>query len=234
MTVREFEEALDVSLLKHAGYETPKARFTARTVTVARGSLLDRKTAASIIHEFLLEVLGEKDNSDIGPALELKDIYDCRICAAHIAQVYCKGIMDCGGTGYFGLSDEVTETDASVYIERIFNTDKRSVVNVISGDGAEERIKAEKISEAECKTLLASDRYAGLIDVRSHAEYERGHFDNAINIPMDTIIKNPYGVSNDKDAKLILWCEGGARSETAARCLIEAGYKCVYIVSGNV
>ncbi|MBO4415955.1 MAG: rhodanese-like domain-containing protein [Lachnospiraceae bacterium] len=234
MTVSEFEDMLTMASCKYAGYEIKNAHFTARNVTAGRNFILDRKTAASIIHEFLLDILEETDNSDVGPALELADIYDCRVCTAHIAQVYCKGIMDSGGSGSFGLSEEVTETEAKTYMERIFETDKRITVKDISGDNTEEKNTIEKISVEKCRDILSADRSAILIDVRNHAEYENGHFDNAVNIPMDAVIKNPYGVSNNKDARLMLWCEGGSRSETAARCLIEAGYKHVFVVNGNV
>ncbi len=240
MTVAGFEDILTRSFRECTGYGIKNGHFAARNVTAVRNAVLDRKTAASVIHEFLLDVLEEKNESDIGPALELADIYDCRVCAAHIAQVYCKGIMDNKDSRYFGLSDEVTDTDAETYVERIFNIDKRCSVKTMQCGSTSESTTIEKTSVIEklstekCRDVLLSDRNAILIDVRSHAEYESGHFENAVNIPMDNIIKNPYMVSNDRDATIILWCEGGFRSETAARCLIEAGYRHVFIVSGNV
>ncbi|MCR5321754.1 MAG: rhodanese-like domain-containing protein [Lachnospiraceae bacterium] len=252
MTVAGFEDMLTRAFHESAGYDIKNGHFTARNVTVIRDAILDRKIAASVIHEFLIDVLGEKDDRDIGPALELADIYDCRVCAAHIAQVYCKGIMDSAGSRYFGLSDEVTDTEAETYIERIFNAGKRRTVKdkscgntieradkgrnsaIVELSAIEKDSIAEKISTEKCRDILLSDRSAILIDVRSHAEYENGHFENAVNIPMDAIIKNPYMVSNDRDATVILWCEGGFRSETTGRCLVEAGYKNVYIVGENV
>ena len=238
MTVAEFEEMLTVSFRKYTGKKIKNDHFKALTVTAAGHSLLDRKTAASIIHEFLLDVLNEKDNSDVGPALELKDIYDCRVCAAHIAQVYCKGIMGINESRCFDLSAEVTESEALKYTERVFDTRKRIILKELSDDTTGkrsdiEKIQAEKISTEKCKALLSSHKSARLIDVRSRAEYANGHFDNAVNIPMDEIVRNPYGVSKDKDACLMLWCEGGLRSEMTAKCLIEAGYRHVCIVRDN-
>ena len=55
---------------------------------------LNRQTAARIIHMFLLIECGLPDLPDITPASKLKDLYTCRVCANHIAQVYCRGIMD--------------------------------------------------------------------------------------------------------------------------------------------
>ncbi len=55
---------------------------------------LNRQTAARITHEFLRLELNIPDLADISPATKLKDLYTCRACANHIAQVYCRGIMD--------------------------------------------------------------------------------------------------------------------------------------------
>ena len=54
---------------------------------------LNHQTAARIIHMYLLIECGLPDLSDITPATALKDLYTCRVCANHIAQVYCRGIM---------------------------------------------------------------------------------------------------------------------------------------------
>lgn len=55
---------------------------------------LNRQTAARITHEFLRLELNIPDLQNISPAKKLKDLYTCRVCANHIAQVYCRGIMD--------------------------------------------------------------------------------------------------------------------------------------------
>ena len=67
---------------------------------------MDRKSAATLIHIFLREVLKEPDEASDGPSRRvLRDIYDCRVCANHVAQVYDKGIMD----AYF-FEDESQKT----------------------------------------------------------------------------------------------------------------------------
>ncbi len=55
---------------------------------------LTRLDAAIIIHIFLRDVAGLKDLEDISGAAVLKDLYDCRHCVNHIAQVYLRGIME--------------------------------------------------------------------------------------------------------------------------------------------
>lgn len=55
---------------------------------------IERRSVARITHMFLLVEKHEQDIEDITPANKLRDLYDCRICVNHIAQVYLKGIME--------------------------------------------------------------------------------------------------------------------------------------------
>ncbi|WP_026504912.1 hypothetical protein [Butyrivibrio sp. NC3005] len=53
-----------------------------------------RKNAARLIHIYMRDKMHQKDERDISKALNLRDIYDCRVCMNHIAQVYTKGIIE--------------------------------------------------------------------------------------------------------------------------------------------
>lgn len=54
---------------------------------------LDRRTAARIIHNFMRIELGIPDLSDISAANKLTDLYTCRVCVNHVAQVFLRGIL---------------------------------------------------------------------------------------------------------------------------------------------
>lgn len=54
---------------------------------------LERRTAARIIHQFMKIEMHIPDEKDISKAEILKDLYTCRVCANHIAQVVTKKIM---------------------------------------------------------------------------------------------------------------------------------------------
>ena len=56
-------------------------------------NLLNRQTAARIIHQFMVVELQVPDSADISAAEKLRDLYTCRVCANHIAQVYARRIM---------------------------------------------------------------------------------------------------------------------------------------------
>ena len=53
---------------------------------------LNRQSAARIIHQFLKIECALEDIADIKEAEKLADLYTCRLCANHIAQVYLRGI----------------------------------------------------------------------------------------------------------------------------------------------
>jgi hypothetical protein len=55
---------------------------------------MKRIDAARILHLYMLHVLHIPDLTDISGAEVLKDLYDCRVCVNHIAQVFLRGVMD--------------------------------------------------------------------------------------------------------------------------------------------
>ena len=56
---------------------------------------VDRRAAARIVHQFMRIELKIEDHADVSAAEKLKDLYTCRSCAAHVAQVYCRGLIEC-------------------------------------------------------------------------------------------------------------------------------------------
>lgn len=96
-------------------------------------TLLDKRAAARIAHQFMKIELGIKDNQNIEKAKELKDLYTCRVCANHIAQVYVKEIMTAQDfetvsesgekifVKLFNMLDLVTDLEAEQIIEKISN-----------------------------------------------------------------------------------------------------------------
>ena len=74
---------------------------------------------------------------------------------------------------------------------------------------------------------LIDEMDAVLIDVRSIVEYKQGHINGAKSYPVTSII-NDIVDDYDKDAYLVVYCQSGSRSKTAAQGLIELGYENVY------
>lgn len=99
--------------------EFRKAGWVEEQDIMGQDEELDRRTAARIIHLFMRTVLGIKDSEDITPAYQLKDLFDCRVCAGHIAEVYMKGIIpavELNGMKIFDVFRSVSEEEAEAMI----------------------------------------------------------------------------------------------------------------------
>lgn len=71
------------------------------------------------------------------------------------------------------------------------------------------------------KELL--DNGAIILDVRTPQEYNQGHIENAVNIPVNTLEANLNKL--DKDKPIITCCQSGTRSAFAEKILNQHGFK---------
>ena len=67
---------------------------------------------------------------------------------------------------------------------------------------------------------------ATLVDVRSPGEFEGGHIEGAINVPVGELASKLGQIP--KDRAVVVYCASGMRSARAATALREAGYQDVY------
>ena len=74
---------------------------------------------------------------------------------------------------------------------------------------------------------------AVVIDVRTPEEYDKKHFEYAINIPIYEIelVENRI---KDKEELILIYCKSGQRSEIAKQVLMQNGYKNVYTFNAKV
>lgn len=63
-----------------------------------------------------------------------------------------------------------------------------------------------------------------LIDVRTQAEFEEGHLDNALHIPYQMIVNTLKTKKISQDAPIVLYCRSGNRAGKSIKMLIKAGY----------
>lgn len=71
-----------------------------------------------------------------------------------------------------------------------------------------------------------------LIDVREDLEFQRGHINGAIHIPLRELEYRREEIPRDK--KVILYCRTGNRSTRAAMILCSYGYKNAVNMSGGI
>ncbi len=101
------------------------------------------------------------------------------------------------------------------------------VVAVLSGwlcAGAADAVEHTKDSLATVKQKLANHE-AVLVDVREQAEWDAGHIDAAVLVPLSTLQRDA-AVSKKlaKDKVVYTHCKIGVRSVTAAEILLKQGY----------
>lgn len=83
-------------------------------------------------------------------------------------------------------------------------------------DGLTENIKYKDLA-------AALENGARLIDVRTEMEYQNGHLEGAVNIPLDSLRARLSEL--DKESDIIVYCQVGLRGYYAERILKQKGYK---------
>jgi len=73
-----------------------------------------------------------------------------------------------------------------------------------------------------------------IIDVREPAEFKKKHIENAINTPLEKLPGHLPDLAAHKSKPLLVACETGARSATAARILAKAGFEHVFVITGGM
>ena len=90
-----------------------------------------------------------------------------------------------------------------------------------------------RISPEEAKQQIDTEPDLVLLDVRTPAEYQERHIPGARLVPNETITDQLIaGVP--VEAKIIVYCRTGRRSEDAAKKLLAMGYQQVYDMAGGI
>ena len=91
-----------------------------------------------------------------------------------------------------------------------------------------------KLTGEEAKDIIDSDKNIIILDVRTEAEYNQGHIENAVLLPDTEINDNAEAILSDKDLKILVYCRSGRRSAVTAKELIKMGYTDVYDFGGII
>jgi phage shock protein E len=93
---------------------------------------------------------------------------------------------------------------------------------VAQATGAPAAVEEPLSSERLAEIITAGDPNTYLVDVRTAGEYNAGAIPSAINIPFDEIAGNLP--TEDRSARIIVYCRSGNRSAVAADTLAELGF----------
>ncbi len=94
------------------------------------------------------------------------------------------------------------------------------------------KVKAVGNHEA---TLLINKEDAVVVDVRTNDEYNKGYIAGARHIPLTQVQANNFKpIENLKGSPIIVVCETGMRSGSAANALVKGGFEKVYNLRGGM
>jgi len=97
-----------------------------------------------------------------------------------------------------------------------------------------ESMRYQAISAEDAKAMMEDGSPFVLLDVRTPAEFKQGHIEGALLLPNTEIEAKASSVLPDKDARILVYCRSGNRSEEAALKLIDIGYTNVYDFGGII
>jgi len=83
------------------------------------------------------------------------------------------------------------------------------------------------INSTEAAELIA-DGKPFILDVRTPAEFKRGHLKNAVLIPVQELQNRIHEVSRYQNRDVLIYCATGNRSTVASKLLIDKGFKSIF------
>ena len=84
----------------------------------------------------------------------------------------------------------------------------------------------------EAKAKLAKGEFDAVVDVRTDAEWELGHFPLAIHIPLKHVKEQLPNRIPNKSSRILFYCNTSTRARMAAEAAQQAGYPNVRYLVG--
>lgn len=73
-----------------------------------------------------------------------------------------------------------------------------------------------------------------VIDVRENDEFNKGHIEGAVNLPLSKIKDHTASLDAYKTNQVLVVCQEGTRSSTAGKVITHAGLKDVFVITGGM
>jgi len=111
------------------------------------------------------------------------------------------------------------------------------LITALTTSCAQSQSSSEKVSlpaHEFAARIDESGEAVQLIDVRTPAEFEKGHLENAVNIDWNGPDFENGLTAMDKSKPVFVYCLSGGRSAAAARQMIQHGFGQVYELSGGI
>ena len=83
----------------------------------------------------------------------------------------------------------------------------------------------EEVKETkEEKTVSSNENSVLIVDVRTVQEFKTGAYPDAVNIPLDDLMRRREELGNNLNREIVVYCASGGRSAYAQRQLMQIGY----------
>ena len=106
------------------------------------------------------------------------------------------------------------------------------IANMFSSSSKKAKAAYIRISAEEAREKMQEQAETIILDVRSKAEYNAGHLPGAVLLPGLLIKSKAPSLLPDKSAQILVYCQTGHRSASAARKLLGLGYENVFDFGG--
>jgi len=88
------------------------------------------------------------------------------------------------------------------------------------------------VNVSEAKQMIETNPSLVILDVRTLEEYNEGHIENAVLIPVSELESRLDELDGEKD--MLVYCRSGGRSATASQILVDNGFANVYNMLGGI
>ncbi|ULT27222.1 hypothetical protein KUH03_10955 [Sphingobacterium sp. E70] len=126
------------------------------------------------------------------------------------------------------------EQDRTAVAERLAQLGYTGAIGILDGgiDHWKEREPVDAVTNLSAGRFGERSDPGHIVDVRTVKEFDKGHIDNAMNIPLTDFIN--FGKTLEKDNKpLYVHCQSGYRSAVAVSILRAKGFKNVCNIQGG-
>jgi len=93
-------------------------------------------------------------------------------------------------------------------------------------------VREVNVNVSEARQMIESNPNLVILDVRTLEEYESGHIENAVLIPVSELEERIDEL--DKERGTLVYCRSGGRSVTASEILVANGFESVYNMLGGI
>ena len=126
----------------------------------------------------------------------------------------------------------ITLTRQSPYSEYAYASDDLQLYPEGETDMAYGYALYRRITPSQARAKMQAYPEAVILDVRNLHEFNTGHIPGAILLPESAVEAQAPYVLPDKDALILVYCQGGVRSQSATKMLVSMGYTNVYDFGG--